>query len=277
MRRLRDLFGDHPADLRQLLHEVGLGLEAAGGVDDAHVEAAFERPGDRPVGHAGRVAAGFTTDQFRPQAFGPRRELLDRGGPKRVAGPEHDAPALLDEAVGELRDGGGLSGAVHTGHQDHRRAGRGHGDSGAGSPQPLEQLTTNRVDDGLGIDHAGPLPFAHVGHDRLGGRRPHVGAHERSPEFFQKRIVHQPPFALQEVAHVGAEHLRGFGEACPEPVEQATALRRRRGLLRVVCLATESEDGHRACLRQSAGVAALRSASSRPRTPATNRAESAVP
>ena len=44
-------------DLAQLLHEVLLCLQPPGRVDDAHVGAGFDGPGERAMGHAGRVAA----------------------------------------------------------------------------------------------------------------------------------------------------------------------------------------------------------------------------
>ena len=46
------------------------------------------RPGDRPVRHAGRVAAAGAGDDLRAQPAGPDRQLLDGGGPERVGGPQ---------------------------------------------------------------------------------------------------------------------------------------------------------------------------------------------
>ena len=57
VRGLRDLFAQHAMDLGQLLHQVLLGLQPAGRVDDANVGTRFDGPGDRAMGHCGRVAA----------------------------------------------------------------------------------------------------------------------------------------------------------------------------------------------------------------------------
>ena len=47
---LGDLLGDHPPHLGQLVHQVALGVEAAGGVDDDDVGAAGAGGGDRVEG-----------------------------------------------------------------------------------------------------------------------------------------------------------------------------------------------------------------------------------
>ena len=84
-------FCDHPADLGQLLHQVALGVEAAGGVDDDDVGAAGAGGVDRVVGDRAGVGALFAADQLGAGALGPRFELLGGGGAVGVGGGEDDA------------------------------------------------------------------------------------------------------------------------------------------------------------------------------------------
>ena len=54
-------------------------------------------------------------------ALAPGLQLLYRCRPKGVTGSQHDAVPLLLEAVRQLANGCGLSGAIHAHHQNHKR------------------------------------------------------------------------------------------------------------------------------------------------------------
>ena len=86
MRRAVEPPGDHAAHLRELLHQVRLRVQAAGGVDDHDVAAARLRRLDRVVGDGRRVAAALGADEVRARALRPDLELLLRRGAERVGG-----------------------------------------------------------------------------------------------------------------------------------------------------------------------------------------------
>ena len=79
---------DHAAHLRQLLHQVRLRVQAAGGVDDRDVLAARAGGLDGVVGDRGRVGAPCGADEVRLRAIRPDLELLLGGGAPRVGGAE---------------------------------------------------------------------------------------------------------------------------------------------------------------------------------------------
>ena len=247
--------------------------------------------------HAGRITAGVTPDDLGAEPAGPHRELLDRRGAERVARSKHDSLAVPGEQPRQLRNRGGLARSVDPRDEDHRGPGRGRRHRRPGLLEPAEELPPDRIDHDLGVDHTGPQPLPHVDDDRLGRGRPHVGADERGAKFLQKLLVDEPTFSFEEVADVGVEHPRGLGESGPQPVEQPTAgpcgrlrrgsitcglrLRRRFGSVGRG-LAAKAKECHRETFCQEAAGASSagtpsRSASSRPRMPATNRGEASVP
>ena len=82
------------------------------------------RGGERVENNRRRIGAGFLFDDFDARAARPYFELLDGRGAKRVRGAEHHGRAFFLQAIGELADGGGFSGAVHADDEEHaRRAG----------------------------------------------------------------------------------------------------------------------------------------------------------
>jgi hypothetical protein len=115
--RLRPL-----ADLRELLHQLLVDVEAAGGVDDQDVATVGARLVERPLGDVDRVAAGALLVHGRAGLLADLHELIDRRGPVDVAGRDGDVElVLLAQVPGELAGGGGLARALEAGHQDHRR------------------------------------------------------------------------------------------------------------------------------------------------------------
>ena len=76
-------------DLRQLVHQVRLRMQAPRGVGDQHVGAARLRRLQR-VEYDGRgIRAGRLRDDRHAVALRPDGELLDGGGAEGVAGREH--------------------------------------------------------------------------------------------------------------------------------------------------------------------------------------------
>ena len=104
VRCLRDLLGDHAANLGKLLHEVGLRLQPARCVDDADISANFDRAGHGSVGHAGRIAAALPPHDLGAEPLGPHAQLLHGCCAKCVTGAQNHPFALLSEPVSQLGD-----------------------------------------------------------------------------------------------------------------------------------------------------------------------------
>src|SRR6185503_5449698 len=113
---------DHAPDLGQLVHQVGLRVQAARGVDDDHVGAALAPAGDGVEGHGAGIRALGPLDDVHAGALAPALELLDGGGAERVGGADHD-PAVerLAQVPGELADRRRLARAVDADDEDHGR------------------------------------------------------------------------------------------------------------------------------------------------------------
>ena len=111
---------DDAADLRQLVHQVRLGVEPPGGVGDDHVRVPSDRRVERVVNDCARVRARRMSDDRDARAVGPDPELVDGGGTKGVCGSEDDRAPLLEVAGGHLADGRGLARAVDTDDENDR-------------------------------------------------------------------------------------------------------------------------------------------------------------
>ena len=78
VRRVGHLLGDHAADLGQLLHQVRLRVQAAGGVDDDHVGAALAAAGDRVEGDRAGIGALGALDDVDAGALAPSARAARR-------------------------------------------------------------------------------------------------------------------------------------------------------------------------------------------------------
>ena len=108
----RDPLVDDAADLGQLVHEVRLGVEAAGGVGDQDVGVAGDGGVEGVEHHRGRVSVGRMGHDLRVRALSPDPQLVDGGGAERVGRRKNDSPSLGTLAGGQLADRRGLAGAV---------------------------------------------------------------------------------------------------------------------------------------------------------------------
>jgi hypothetical protein len=142
VRRALELGLDDTVDLRELLHQVRLRVQAAGGVDNHHVAAVARGAPDRVVSDRGRVRPTLTADELRPRAFGPDLELLLCGGAERVGRGEYDRVAVPAQPVGELADRRCLPGAVHADDEQHAGIGA-HGER-AGIAEQRRELVRQR-------------------------------------------------------------------------------------------------------------------------------------
>ncbi len=115
--------GDHlletAVDLVQLLHEVVLGVEPPGRVDEHPGRALGQGAGGPVEGDGCRIAPHLVADDRHPGPLAPALQLVDGRGPEGVPGHhEHSfAPGL--EVGGQLAQGRGLAHAVDAHQQDH--------------------------------------------------------------------------------------------------------------------------------------------------------------
>ena len=112
---------DDPLDLAELVHQAGLVLQPAGGVDEHGVDAAVDACLHGVERDARRVAALGAAHDLDADPLAPGGQLVDGGGAEGVGGTEHDGAVLGDQDPGQLADGGGLAGAVDADHEDDAR------------------------------------------------------------------------------------------------------------------------------------------------------------
>src|SRR6266542_4483413 len=139
----------HAAHLLELLHEVGLGVEPAGGVDQEDVGALGTGGGEGVEGDRRRVGALLVADDLGADALAPEGELLGGCRTEGVGRRQDGALALLREGEGELAAGGGLAGAVDADDQDDARALRVgdqvEGEAAVGGADGVEQLGAEQL------------------------------------------------------------------------------------------------------------------------------------
>src|ERR1041384_901248 len=119
--RALELLADHATNLRQLLHQVRLRVEAAGGVDHHDVPAPRLSGPDRVERDRCRSAAPPGSDEGGACARGPAPELRLGRGTESVRSGDDDRAPVLAELRGELADRGRLAGAVDADDEDHAR------------------------------------------------------------------------------------------------------------------------------------------------------------
>ena len=177
--RLRQLPVDDAADLAQLVHQVLLIVQAAGGIDNDHVGPTGFGGAEAVIDHGGRVAALLVADDVSPGALRPDAQLLGSGGTEGIPGAEQDALALGLQLGGDLADGGGLAHAVDAHHQDDG----GPGVQLEGGIPHVQQLGQQLDEAGTGLVPLAeaPLPgqLAHGLHHVRSGGGAHIRQHQQ--------------------------------------------------------------------------------------------------
>ena len=84
--RARDLAAGDALDLFELLHEVGPGVEATGGVDEHLCDVAGSGCRDGVVDYGGRICTLLLVDDRRADTFRPHLELVHGGSPEGKIG-----------------------------------------------------------------------------------------------------------------------------------------------------------------------------------------------
>jgi len=153
-------------ELRHLVHEGGVDLVAAGGVDDEHVAAevggfAFGFFGEAEDG----VGAGFFFGDFAfvemgGDGAGDDGELLAGGGTVDVHRYQHRPVAGFFEPLGEFAAGGRFAGALEAGHQDDGWRLGGFLEAGGVFAEDVDEFVVDDFDDLLGGGEGGGDFFA---------------------------------------------------------------------------------------------------------------------
>ena len=137
---------DRGADLAQLLHELLVDVQTAGGVDDDRVAAIVARVFHGLFGDLHRIALALFKD-LHAHLSADDLQLLDGCGAVDVAGDEQGLFAALLDEVAELGGHGGLARALQSAeHVDGRRLG-GIGQFGVGAAHELGQFVVYDLDD----------------------------------------------------------------------------------------------------------------------------------
>ena len=134
-----------PGDVPDLVHEVLVDGQAAGGVDDQDVPS--QPPGLLETGGGHRHRIGGLAEHGDPGLAAEDPELLDGGRALEVGPDQERVPALLLEPAGQLGRGGGLARALEAGQQDDRRRPTGVGDPERLAAEDGDQLLVDDLDD----------------------------------------------------------------------------------------------------------------------------------
>ena len=148
------------AHAHELVHQVAVDVQAAGGVDDHDVAALRGRGLDAVARDRDRIAARAALEDRHVDLPAERLELLDGGGALQVAGHERRLQALLGEQVRELAGRGRLARALQAAEQDHRRRLGGHRELRAGRAEQLGELLVDDLHDLLAGRQARERPPA---------------------------------------------------------------------------------------------------------------------
>src|SRR3954449_7340946 len=139
---------DRPADVDELLHELGVDVQAAGGVDDQDVLAVHLRLVERPPRDVDRRAVGALLVDVGADLGAELDELVDGGRPVDVARRHRDRRAVLGlQVAGELGARGRLARALEAGHEDHGRRPRRERDAHRGAAHQRRELLVDDLDD----------------------------------------------------------------------------------------------------------------------------------
>ncbi len=183
---------DDALELGQLVHEVALRVQPAGGVDDQDVGAARRRRLDRVEHHRGGIGAGRLADDLDADPLPPRLQLLDGRGPERVG-------------RGQERRGGPspLSAAASLAHvvvlpepltpSIRITLGRASRASGCGRSERVEEEAAEERAQLIGAGHRAEHHFLAAAVDEVGGERgPEVGGDQQLLQLLPQRVVDGP-------------------------------------------------------------------------------------
>ena len=141
-------------DILQLLHQLFVDVQAAGGVEDNDVVAVVFGMLDRVFGDLHRADGSHLKDGG-VHLCADHLQLLNRGRTVDVAGDQQRAASLLAEHFGKLCRVGGLTGTLQTAHHDDGWDLGRKVDAAVGGTHQLGQLVAHDLDDLLRRGQAG--------------------------------------------------------------------------------------------------------------------------
>ena len=106
------------AHLFEFRHQVGLGVETPGGVDDHVIAVPRGSRLQRVVEHGCRIAAGFGSDDFRPRTLSPDFQLLDGGGAEGIGCAQQHRLTLRTKNLRQFANRRRFARSVDTDHED---------------------------------------------------------------------------------------------------------------------------------------------------------------
>ena len=133
-------------DGRELLHQLLVDVEAAGGVEDHDVAPVGLGALDAVVHGLDRIAALVGVDRHA-DLLAELDELVDRRGTLQVGGDERRLLALLREQERELAGGGGLARALQACEEDRGGRPLREGEAGVGRAEEVRELLVHDLHD----------------------------------------------------------------------------------------------------------------------------------
>ena len=192
MRRTWIGLGDHALDLANLVHQVVLRRQPAGGVGHQDVDAARVRRMHRVENHRRRVASGLSAmgNYRHVVALAPGHQLFACRSPEGVASGQQHALALCLEVLGQLADGGGLADTVDPADHHGQRFGAIEVHGLLQRRKQLRNQVRERAFEGFAILDALAIgAAAQVGDQRGGGVDTAIGRDQRVFKLFEQRLI----------------------------------------------------------------------------------------
>src|SRR6266511_3685294 len=174
------------ADTLELLHQLLVDVQAAGGVEDDRVGTVLRQPLDAVADDGDGIRAVLAVDRYLDLAT-ELLELVDRGGALKVGGDQTGIAPLLAEQQRQLRRGRRLARSLEPGEQDHRRRTAGEGELRAAGAHQRRQLLVDGPHDLLAGSEAlqhllAEGALAHLRDEILDDLEVDVGLEQREPD-----------------------------------------------------------------------------------------------
>ena len=170
-------------DLAQLVHQAGLGVQPAGGVDHDHVDAALDAPVDRVECDGGGIGLFLAAHDLGTDPLTPRLQLVGGSRAERVRRAEHDTTPVGDQDACQLAGRGGLAGAVDADDEDDGGTARVWQRPDRPVERRVELLDQDPLEQRPGLTRGADRVGRELGAQRLddGGRRgrTEIGHHQR--------------------------------------------------------------------------------------------------
>src|SRR5229473_1825963 len=211
-------------ELGQLVHEVGLGVQAPRRVHQQHVHITRRGCLHRVEDHRGRVGARDLVDDVHLDPAAPLLELLDSRRAKGVGGGDQHPLTVGLEPSRHLRGAGGLARPVDAQHEDDGGMGVEDERRGRAREGVLEEAMQGGAHV-LGGDGAAPLDLVPNALDEGARRgRSQIRRDQGLLELLQHRLVHRTgdgEDGPQALVHQLEGAPQSLPDALPEGAEQA--------------------------------------------------------